>query len=198
VPTACKPSYPSCEANFSTLMGNVFSGWFGRRSSRPFFDELPRITIADCNQNEAGLAYFSCKGQTFTVRKIIVPIGCMAVPRLICARCGRTCRVLYLCGKARCYRCTGARYRTASESPSRRALRRAKKIFIKHAVALDYKRPQAKPAWMRWPTFEKLSAEADAVWPIIEADENALYDAINKLESKLDTPKRKRGRPPIG
>jgi len=177
-------------------MGNVFSGWFGRRSDRPYFDELMRITIADCNQNEAGLAYFSCKGQTFTVRKIIVPIGCMAVPRLICPRCGSTCRVVYLRGMACCYRCTGARYRTQAESPSRRALRRAKKAF--RARKLEPGRPAWKPKWQRWKTYDRLEAATLAALPIIEADENALHDAIDKLESKLDTPKRKRGRPPIG
>jgi hypothetical protein len=174
-------------------MGNVFSGQFGRRSSRPFFDELPRITIADCNQNEAGLAYFPCKGQTFTVRKIIVPIGCMAaVPRLICSRCGRTCRVVYLRDMACCYHCTGARYRTQAESPMRRAVRRSMKIFKKYATKIDCKRPEGKPAWMRWPTFEKLSAEANDALPVIERDENSMHDAIAGLEAKLDTPKRKR------
>lgn len=136
------------------------------------------------------MAYFSWKGQTFTVRKIIVPIGCMEdVPRLICSKCGRTCRVVYLRDMACCYRCTGARYRTQAESPMRRAVRRAKKAF--RAQKLEPGRPAWKPKWQRWETYDRLEAAADAALPIIEADENALHDEIDKLSA----PRRKRGRP---
>ena len=71
----------------------------------------------------------------------------------------------------------------------RRAVRRAKKVFKR---TLEPGRPAWKPKWQRWKTYDRLEAAADAVLPIIEADENALYDA---LEAKLDAPKRKRGRP---
>ncbi|MDP2826924.1 MAG: hypothetical protein Q8O52_30105, partial [Sulfuritalea sp.] len=61
---------------------------------------------------------------------------------------------------------------------------------------IDYKRPEGKPRWTRWPTYEKLSAEAEAVFPIIERDDCAPYEALTKLEAKFNAPRRKVGRPP--
>lgn len=71
----------------------------------------------------------------------------------------------------------------------RRAVRRAEKVWgkCKH----DFKRPSAKPKWMRWATYDRLEAAADAVWPIIERDDGAPYAVIAKLRA----PRRKRGRP---
>ncbi len=178
------------------MAGTLFSGWFGRRSSRPYFDELPRITIADCKQNAPGLIFFSWQGQSFAVRKIIAAVGCMNVPRLICVRCNRGCRVLYVLGAARCYQCTPAIYRTHSESLSRRAVRAALKVWRKHVTKIDYTRPAGKPKWMRWPTYKKREAAADAVFHFIERADCAPYEALTKLEAKINAPKRKRGRPP--
>jgi len=79
----------------------------------------------------------------------------------------------------------------------RRAVRRAKKAF--RAQKLEPGRPAWKPKWQRWKTYDRLEAVVDAALPIIEADENALHDAIDKLEArleaKLSAPRRKRGRP---
>ena len=172
-------------------MGGYLSGWHGRRSSRPFFDELLRITIVDCKQYPPGLILLPWQGGYVTVRKIIVPSGFLAVAaRLQCASCGRACKVLYLHRAACCYRCAGARYRTQSESPSRRAYRTALKTLRR--AKIEPGRKKWKPKWMRWPTYCRLTAEAEAVFPIVVRAENAPY----ALLAKLDAPKRKRGRPP--
>ena len=169
-------------------MGNFMSGWYGRRSARPFFDELPRIAIGDIPAEDAGATWLLWQGAA--VRVVRVPQGFGQVARLICSRCDRTCTVIYFAGAPCCYRCTGARYRSHSESPSRRALRRAKKIWRR--CIIDFKRPEGKPRWQRWPTFEKLSAEADAVWPTIERAECAPYDVLQRV---MDLKPRRRGRP---
>lgn len=171
-------------------MGTLFSGWYGRRSAKPYFDELPRLAAGEYKHLAPGLLTVTAAGQSYTVRLVRVPSGCMTAPRLICARCGRGCKVLYLRGMACCYRCAGARYRTHSESPMRRAVRRAKKIFRR--CKIEPGRPAWKPKWQRWATYDRLEAAAEAVWPIIERDDNALYDSIARIR---DMKPKKRGRP---
>jgi hypothetical protein len=170
-------------------MGNWLSGRYGRRSSRPFFDQIARLTVGDCEHLTTGWLTATAQGRTYPVRMVRQTAGCMTALRLICARCGRACRVLYLYGDACCRRCAPARYRSQSEAPGRRAVRRAETVWrqCKH----DFKRPEGKPKWLRWPTYERLSAAADAVWPIIERDDGAPYAAV----AKLSAPRRKRGRP---
>ncbi|MEZ5617199.1 MAG: hypothetical protein R3E40_02805 [Rhodocyclaceae bacterium] len=176
-------------------MGGIFSGWHGRRSSRPYFDELPRIAAHECKSHPSGPIFMSAAGRHYTARLIRLWIGFCAAPRFVCATCGRAVRVLYLRGgEGHCYCCTadriGARYRTTSESPTRRAVRRAEKVFRR--AKIDVHRPGGKPKWMRWRTYEQLNAAADAVWPIIERAENAPFAML----AKADAPRRKRGRPP--
>jgi len=171
------------------VTGTIFSGWYGRRSGRPYFDELPRLAAGELKHHAPCLLTATTGGKSYSVRLIQVSVGCMTAPRLVCAVCSRACRVVYLRHTACCYRCAGARYRSHSESPMRRAVRRAEKVWrqCKH----DFKRPEGKPRWMRWPTYERLSAAAEAVFPIIERAEDAPYAAI----AKLHAPRRKRGRP---
>jgi hypothetical protein len=172
------------------MAGTIFSGWYGRRSGRPYFDELPRLAAGEYKHLAPGLLTVTADAKSYAVRLVRVPSGCMTAPRLICARCGRGCKVLYLRGMACCYRCTGARYRSHSESPMRRAVRRAEAVWrqCKH----DFKRPEGKPRGMRWPTYERLSAAADAVFPIIERDDNSFHDSIARIR---DLNPKKRGRP---
>lgn len=171
------------------MAGTIFSGWYGRRSGRPYFDELPRLAAGEYKHLTPGLLIVTAAGQSYTVRLVRVPSGCMTAPRLICARCGKACRVLYGLGAARCHVCTPAIYRTHSESPMRRAVRRAKKIFKRK---LEPGRPAWKPKWQRWATYDRLEAAAEAVWPIIERDDNALDDSIARIR---DMKPKKRGRP---
>jgi hypothetical protein len=71
----------------------------------------------------------------------------------------------------------------------RRAVRRANKIFKRK---LEPGRPAWKPKWQRWATYERLEAAADAVWPIIERDDNAFHNTITRIR---DLKPKKRGRP---
>ena len=171
------------------MSGTIFSGWFGRRSGRPYYDELPRIAAGEYKHLAPGLLIVTAAGQSYTVRLVRVPSGCMTAPRLICASCGRACRVVYLRGMACCCRCAGARYRSHSESPMRRSVRRAEKVFRRWKI--EPGRKEWKPKWVRWATHRRLTAEAQAVSPIIEAAESAPYAAIAKLRA----PRRKRGMP---
>lgn len=165
-------------------MGNTFSGWHGRRSSRPYFDELVRISVADCKRYPAGDILFSWRGGLVTVRKIIIPVGCIQnAPRLQCARCGKACKVLYAAsGKACCRLCAGARYRSTSTGATARAYIAGLKSFRRWKF--DIKRPGGKPKWMRWPTFEKREAEAFAAMPAIEHVENAPYVTLERVERR--------------
>ena len=171
-------------------MGNCLSGWYGRRSSRPYFDELPRLAVSEVKPFSPGLLAISTGGQSYRLKAIRIPIGCMTVPRFVCPACHRAVKVVYIGFRACCYRCTGARYRTQSESPSRRAVRRAERIFRRCKV--ESGRKEGKPKWQRWPTYERLSAEAERVFPIIEADECAPYDVLQRV---MDMKPLRRGRP---
>lgn len=156
-------------------MGNTFSGWHGRRSSRPYFDELPRIAIGDIPTKDADKLLWN----GVTVRLTLVPqnLGGTAL-RFFCPCCNRTVTVLYFTAAPRCYCCADARYRSHSESPSRRALRRAEKIFRQWKP--ESGRKDSKPKWMRWPTYWRLVDEAEAVLPIMEAAERAPYDLLKR------------------
>lgn len=169
-------------------MGNFLSGWHGRRSARPYFDELPRLAIGDIPAENNGAAWLLWQGAA--VRVVRLPQGFGQVARLICSRCARTCTVIYSTPAPCCYRCAGARYRSHSESPGRRALRRAEKIFRR--CKIEPGRKEWKPKWMRWPTYRRLTAEAEAVFPIIEGADFAPYALLERMERKRS----KRGKPP--
>lgn len=172
-------------------MGNIFSGWYGKRNPRPYFDELLRITIADCKQHPPGQLLLSWQGGHATVRKILAPAGFLAnAPRLQCARCRRACKLIYVRdGVACCNTCAGARYRTQAESPARRAYRAAMKALRRWKF--DTSRPGGKPKWQRWPTFERREDEALAAMPAIDHIEGAPYALLERIERKRG----KRGRP---
>ena len=171
-------------------MGNCHSGWHGRRSARPFFDELPRLAVSEVKPFTVGDLTLSTGGQSYWLKAIWITVGCMTVPRFVCPACHRAVKVVYIGFGACCYRCTGARYRTQSESPGRRAVRRALRIFRRCKV--EPGRKAWKPKWQRWPTYERLSAEAERVFPIIEAAECAPYDVLQRV---MDMKPRGRGRP---
>jgi hypothetical protein len=176
------------------MAGTIFSGWYGRRSSRPYFDELPRIAASEYKHLAPGLLIVTAAGQSYSVQLVRVPSGCMTAPRLICAHCSKACRVLYGLGAARCHICTPALYRTHSESPMRRAVRAAFNVW--RQCKIDYKRPARKPRWQRWPTYARLSAAAEEVFPIIDRAENAPYDAIQRMMTDMKPKKRGRCRSP--
>ena len=200
-------------------MGGFGSGWWGKRGGGLTLDDLPKI---DVNQwkREARISpgsWFSMKWtEARRVTAIVnvyvhadrVALTCDTVTQHInllrtpgtlggfrtwfaCPYCKRRCAKLFLSGGFfACTECLGLPYQAQRESPGRRALRRAKKIWRK--CKTDNKRPAGKPKWTRFSTFERLSAAADAAWPIIEADEIRPYDALERVRN-MTLPKR--GRP---
>lgn len=171
-------------------MGNCFSGWSGRRSPRPYFDELPRLAIDDHKKFAPGILTVTVAGRFYSVRAIRMPSGCMMVPRLICAICRQPRQVLYLMAMPCCPRCTGARYRSQSEAPGRRALRRAEKVLMRGKF--EHGRPGGKPKWMRWPTFKRLDAETEKAGDVLIRYEEAPYTLLRRVEAMRP---RRRGRP---
>jgi len=133
-------------------LGSIFSGNFNRRSSVPFLDQLPVISIADVSRNgEAGnhTVYVPYWGSTHPVHLLTVRAGIVDQLRFCCPSCSRRCSVLYLGDRPQCNRCSG-RYRVQSESPARRAERKARKVLER--VQFDDGRPDGKIAWRRWRT----------------------------------------------
>lgn len=162
-------------------MGSPLSGWYGRRSSRPYFDELPRLAIRNVPAEDRGATWLIWQGSAVRLTRIPQNLGGTSL-RFFCSRCNSTARVIYFAAAPCCYRCTGARYRTHSESSSRRALRAALKVFRHHKI--EPGRKGWKPKWMRWPTFERRDAEAAAVFPVIEAAECFPFVAAKRMRRR--------------
>jgi hypothetical protein len=199
-------------------MGGFGSGWWGQRGGGLTLDDLPKIDVNKWNR-EGRLtpgSWFTVKWKeagriTATVDVYVhadrIALTCNAATQHInllrtpgtlggfrtwfaCPYCKRRCAKLFLSGRFfACTECLGLPYQAQRESPGRRAVRRAEKIW--RQCKYDFKRPAGKPRWMRWPTYERLSAVAEEVFPIIEAAENAPYAGLEKLKA----PRRKRGRP---
>lgn len=157
-------------------MGNRFSGWHGRRSHRPYFDELLRVAIADIPAVNSD-AWFYIGG--CAVRLVRVKHGWGHGTRLICAKCRKTCRVVYLSTALCCYRCTDARYRSQSEAPGRRAVRRAERVMGR--LQVDLSRPAYKAKWLRWPKYLRMSAEAEKAGELVADAGIAPSDALRLL-----------------
>jgi hypothetical protein len=199
-------------------MGGFGSGWWGKRGGGLTLDDLPKIDVNQWKR-EARLtpgSWFSVKWTeagriTATVDVYVhadqIALTCDTAPQHInllrtpgtlggfrtwfaCPYCKRRCAKLFLSGRFfACTECLGLPYQAQRESPGRRALRRAEKIFKK--VRVEQGRPGWKLKWMRWATYHRLHDAADAVFPIIERAESAPYAAITKISA----PRRKRGRP---
>lgn len=173
-------------------MGNSLSGWHGRRSRRPYFDELARLSIGECKSHAPGVIAFSVGGRHFTVQAILVTLGCMTVPRFVCPTCDQVCSVLYVADTPCCRCCAGARYRSQSQSPHQRALRRAQKILDQFGKAVPG-RSGKKPKWMRWATYKRHNEKARAVLLTIiaaaEGQNKAFQSSIVRMRRLARTPK---------
>lgn len=143
-------------------MGNSLSGWHGRRSRRPYLDDMARLSIGECKAYAPGLIWFSVGGRHFTARVILVTVGCLTVPRFVCPTCDQVCSVLYVGDTSCCRRCAGARYSSQSKSPRQRALSRAQRILDQFKKAVPG-RSGKKPKWMRLRTYKRHKDVAKAV-----------------------------------
>jgi hypothetical protein len=199
-------------------MGGFGSGWWGKRGGGLTLDDLPKIDVNLWNR-EGQLtpgSWFTLKWKeagwiTATVDVYVhadrIALTCNAATQHVnllrtpgtlggfrtwfaCPYCKRRCAKLFLSGRLfACTECLGLPYQAQRESPGRRALRRAEKIFRRNRI--EPGRPSWKPKWMRWATYERLHDAVDAVFPIIEAADNAPYSLL----AKLNAPRRPRGRP---
>lgn len=159
------------------MTGNSFSGHFGRRSTRPYLEEIPRIYAdqaagLDLSHRPCSL-FVPCNGMVHRVAVMQVRVGAMNQYRFICKQCGSRCRILYLATSAVCRNCNGSRYRTQSESSATRLRRRAYK-FLKTAK-LDLIYPENKIPHRHWKThYRVLEATERAVGIIMERNERIM------------------------
>lgn len=171
-------------------MGNSLSGWHGRRSRRPYFDELARLSIGECKSHAPGVIAFSTGGRNFTARTILVTAGCVTMPCFLCPTCDQVCRVLYVVDTPCCRRCAGARYRSQSNSPRQRVLRRAEKILDQFKKAVPGRK---KPKWMRLGTYKRHKDKARAVMLTIvsgaEAQNAAFQSSFGRIRRLTRTTK---------
>lgn len=199
-------------------MGGFGSGWFGQRGGGLTLDDLPKIDVNQWKRDGQLMpgSWFTVKWTearritamvdvyvyaeriALTCDHATQHVSLLRTPGTLggfrtwfaCPRCKRRCAKLFLSGGFfACTECLGLPYQAQRESPGRRALRRATKIC--RQVRIEQGRPGWKPKWQRWATYDRLHDAADAVFPIIERDECALYTGLDKLRA----PRRKRGRP---
>jgi hypothetical protein len=199
-------------------MGGFGSGWWGKRGGGLTLDDLPKIDVNKWNREgrltpgswftvkwkEAGRitatvdVYVHAESIALTCDTATQQINLLRTPGTLggfrtwfaCPYCKRRCAKLFLSGRFfACTECLGLPYQAQRESPGRRALRRAEKIFKQNRI--EQGRPGWKLKWQRWSTYHRLHDAADAVFPIIERDECAIYTGLDKLRA----PRRKRGRP---
>ncbi|MDP2072269.1 hypothetical protein [Methylotenera sp.] len=101
-------------------------------------------------------------------------------PWFHCPSCNKRCCKLYKANTSfACKTCLNLVFKVWHERPKRRALRRAEKVFQK--VKYEFNRKGDKPKWQRWPTFERLEAEAEQALNVISGEEEKLHDKLRKL-----------------
>jgi len=121
------------------MAGNIFSGYYGRRSSRAYVDQLPRVVAPRASGKsfvqESSSLFIPFNELLHAVALMRVRVGALNQYRFICEQCGRRCRILYLSTLLGCRHCSGVRYRSQSDSAANRCRRRAYKILA--ATKLD-------------------------------------------------------------
>jgi hypothetical protein len=159
------------------MAGNIFSGHYGRRSSGSYLDQMPRLLAAQaasslCKAESCSL-FVPFDGLVHHVAVLQVRIGAMNQYRFVCKQCGRRCRILYLSTLPRCRRCTGAHYRSQSESSAARLQRRAYKIL--KTVKFDSMDAQQKMPGRHWSThLRALQAAERAIGIIVKRNDRIM------------------------
>ncbi|MCC2682534.1 MAG: hypothetical protein K0S36_2098 [Nitrosospira multiformis] len=165
-------------------MGSIFSGNFNGRSSLPFLDQLPAISVADIKRNVGAtdsFIYLPYLGSIHPVRVLIIRAGVTDQLRFSCPSCTRRCRILYLGEQPKCNRCSG-RYRVQSESPGRRTERKAWKVLER--ATFDYSRPDGKIAWRRWKTHKWILAQAIEAAEVVCARQDGVIHNLRRIREK--------------
>jgi hypothetical protein len=164
----------------STNLGSIFSGNFRRRSGVPFLDQLAVISIADVRRvvtKDSPIVYVPHDSAIHPVRLLIVRAGITDQLRFCCPACARRCSILYLGDRPKCNRCSG-RYRVQSESPSRRAERRARKVLER--AQFDNGRPDGKIAWRRWKTHRRAVLQVTEAVGIVCGRYDDIIDSLKR------------------
>jgi hypothetical protein len=173
------------------MAGNIFSGHYGRRSSGRYLDEIPRLLAFQAASNlskaESCSLFVPVDGVVHRVAVKQVPVGAMNQYRFICKQCGSRCRILYLSPLPGCRRCTGARYRSQSESSATRLQRRAYKILT--TVKFDTMDAQQKISGRHWTThWRMLQAAERAIGIIVERNDRIMgVLSCNQLPTNVKT-----------
>jgi len=75
----------------------------------------------------------------------------------------------------------GLSYPVENESVLARAVRKAWKVSGR--LRYDFARPEGKPKWMRWPTFWRLAAKAEAAEEVVARFEGSFDVLLEKIEA---------------
>jgi len=178
------------------MAGNIFSGHYGRRSSAPYLDELPRVVASQTSRSsfrhESSSLFVSFNESLHPIALMRVRIGATSQYRLICEQCGRRCRILYLRTLLGCRHCTGARYRSQSESSGNRRQRQAYKILA--TTKLDPTDFQNKMPRRHWKTHVRmLQAVERAIEAIVRRNEQVM-NWLHAIDTKCSDRKSSKGR----
>lgn len=173
------------------MAGNIFSGHYGRRSSGSYLDQMPRLLAAQAasslSKAESCSLFVPFDGLVHQVAVMQVRVGAATQYRFVCRQCGSRCRILYLSADPRCRRCTGARYRSQSESSATRLQRRAYKIL--KAVKLGSMDPQQKMPGRHLSTQCRVPKAAERAVEIIVERNDRIMELLsrNQLPTNLKT-----------
>lgn len=159
------------------MAGNIFSGHYGRRSSRSYLDQMPRLLAAQAARSlgkaKSCSLFVPFNGLVHHVAVLQVRVGATNQFRFVCKQCGSRCRILYLSADPRCRRCTGARYRSQSESSATRLQRRAYKVL--KTVKLNPIDAQERIPGRHWSThLPALQAAEHAIGLIVERNDRIM------------------------
>lgn len=151
------------------MAGNIFSGYYGRRSTRAYLDQLPRVVTPRASGKsfvqESCSLFIPFNESLHAVALMRVRVGALNQYRFICEQCGRRCRILYLSTWLGCRHCTGARYRSQSESAASRRQRQAYKILATTKLGpTDF---QNKKPRRHWKTHVRMLQEAERAIELI-------------------------------
>jgi hypothetical protein len=158
-------------------MGSIFSGHYGRRGKGPYLDEVPRVFANEAgginSEHKSCSLFVPLDGLVHHVTVLQVRIGAMNQYRFVCKQCGSRCRILYFSADPRCRRCTGAHYRSQSESSATRLQRRAYKIL--KTVKFDSMDARQKIPGRHWSShLHALHAAQRAIGIIVERNDRIM------------------------
>ena len=105
----------------------------------------------------------------------------------VCPRCHRSCLVLYGGAYFRCRKCYGLAYASQNEDALDRMRRKAEKIRERLGGRADINEcfPE-KPKGMHWKTYNRLTAEADALEATFDAYLTVLMARLAGLDDIRD------------